>query len=61
MTHAEAIRKAAIDYQRGAAIFHKEFRKSMEGNCVLAVIHSRLSAEYSKLARALMRIEEATA
>lgn len=61
MTHTEAIRKAAIDYQRGAARFHDDFRKSMEGNCVLAALYSRLSAEYSKLARALMEIEEVPA
>lgn len=58
MTHAEAIRKAAINFQRVAASFHNDFRKSMEGNCVLAVLYSRLSAEYSELARALLRIEE---
>lgn len=57
MTHAEAIRRAAIDYQHGAARFHQDFRKSMEGDRVLAVFYSRLSAEYSELASALMGIE----
>lgn len=58
MTHAEAIRKAAIHSQRGAASFHNYFRsKSMEGDRVLAVFYSRLAAEYSELARALMGIE----
>lgn len=61
MTHAEAIRKAAINFQRGAASFHNDFRKAMEGDRVLAVFYSRLSAEYSELARALMEIEEVPA
>ena len=58
MTHEEAIRKAAIYFQRSAASFHNDFRKAVEGDRVLADFYSRLSAEYSELARAMLRIEE---
>ena len=57
MTHAEAIRKAAIQFQRLAAIYHSDFCEKREKGSEFARMYSNYAAEYSAIARALMGIE----
>lgn len=57
MTHEEATIKAAIQFQRLAAIYHSEFCEKREKGSEFARMYSDWAAEYSAIARALMRIE----
>ena len=59
MTHEEAIRKSAVNHQRSSASFHASYEAhKSEGREFLASMYSKWAAEYSAIARALMRIEE---
>ena len=58
MTHEEAIREAAANFQFAAACNHRDYRRYIDGgNSVMAVIYSRWAAENAAIARALMKIE----
>ena len=59
MTHEEAIRKSAVNHQRLADLYHRDFcKKREEGSEFLASMYSNWSAGYYAIARALLRIEE---
>ena len=62
MTHAEAIRKAAIISQRMAASYRVDANRNRdEGQIFLAKMYADWAAERYATARALMRIEEVAA
>ena len=62
MTHAEAIRKVAIISQRIAASYRVDANRNRDdGQIFLAKMYADWAAEEYAIARALMRIEEATA